>query len=171
MALTILSHPLMVEVILPFLLIFTLVFAILQKTKILGDGKKQIDALVALSVGLIVVSFGAATGIIISLIPFLAIAAVIILIFLLLYGMTFKPGDFDAPRGVKITIGVLVAIGVVVAVMVATGSWSYVIDTLNTGGGENGLLNVSNLIFVVILVLVVVMAMVGGDKGEKKKDG
>ena len=31
---------------LPFVLIFTVVFAILQKTQILGKGKKQIDAII-----------------------------------------------------------------------------------------------------------------------------
>ena len=41
-----------------FLLVFVVVFAILQKTKVLGDGKKQIDALVALAVALLVLSAG-----------------------------------------------------------------------------------------------------------------
>ena len=54
------------EVLLPFLLVFTVVFAILQKTSILGKGKKQIDAIVSLVVGLIVVAFGYATNVIIK---------------------------------------------------------------------------------------------------------
>lgn len=43
------------EVLLPFLLIFTLVFAILQKTKILGDDKKNFNVVIALVAGLAVV--------------------------------------------------------------------------------------------------------------------
>lgn len=43
------------DVLLPFLLIFVIFFAILQKTKILGEGKKNLNVVVALVVGLLVV--------------------------------------------------------------------------------------------------------------------
>jgi hypothetical protein len=48
MAVPIFISPFFMDYVLPFVLVFTLVFALLQKTKILGDGKKQIDSLVAL---------------------------------------------------------------------------------------------------------------------------
>lgn len=43
------------DVLLPFLLIFTLVFAILQKTKILGEDKKNFNVVIALVMALTVV--------------------------------------------------------------------------------------------------------------------
>ena len=43
------------DVLLPFLLIFTIVFAILQKAKILGDDKKNMNIIIALIIGLSVV--------------------------------------------------------------------------------------------------------------------
>jgi len=43
------------DVLLPFILIFTIVFAVLQKSKILGDGKKNFNVMVALVLGLSVV--------------------------------------------------------------------------------------------------------------------
>ena len=43
------------DVLLPFLLIFTVLFAILQKTSILGDKKKNMNVVVAVIIGLIVV--------------------------------------------------------------------------------------------------------------------
>ena len=43
------------DVLLPFLLIFVIFFSILQKTKILGEGKKNLNVVVALVVGLLVV--------------------------------------------------------------------------------------------------------------------
>lgn len=43
------------DVLLPFVLVFTIVFATLQKTKILGDGKKQYNVILALVMGLAVV--------------------------------------------------------------------------------------------------------------------
>ena len=165
MAPTILSSPFVVETVLPFLLVFTIVFAVLQKSEILGKGKRQIDALVSLVIGLIVVSFGYASGIIVSIIPFLAVAAVIILIFMMLYGMTFKSGEFKMDRGIQIAVAILVAIGLIVVVLVATGGWHYISDMLNTS--ENSSAVVSNLIFLAIIILAAVFFMFSG-KGKKE---
>ena len=43
------------DVMLPFLLVFTIVFAILQKAKVFGDDKKNLNVVVALIMGLAVV--------------------------------------------------------------------------------------------------------------------
>lgn len=43
------------DVLLPFVLIFTIVFAIMQKTEILGKGKKNINIMIALVMGFAVV--------------------------------------------------------------------------------------------------------------------
>lgn len=147
---TVLSHPVFVEVVLPFLLVFTVVFAILQKTKVLGEGKKQIDAIVALVVGLIVISFGFATGIIVSLVPILAVGVVVILVFMLLYGMVYKEGDFDLHKGVKITIGAIAAVVVVIAVLVSTGGLNYLIEVFWYSGEGSGLL--TNVVFIVVII-------------------
>lgn len=169
MALTIFSNPLFVEAILPFLLVFTLVFAILQKTKVLGDGKKQIDAIVAGVIGLIVISFSYATGIIISIIPFLAVAAVVILIFMLLYGMTFASGKFEMHWGIQTAIGIILAIGIIVTVMIATGAWDYIVGVLNTGADKSAI--ITNLVFIGLFVAAVAAVLAGGGKGkDEKKD-
>ncbi len=165
MAQTILSHPLFVETILPFLLVFTLVFAILQKTEILGKGKRQIDAIVSAVMGLIVISFGYATGIIVSLIPFLAVGTVVILIFLLLYGMVFE-GKFEVHKGIKVTVGILAAIGVIIATMIATGAWDYVADMLNTGADSSVI--ITNLVFIAIFIAVIIVVAVGAGKGKSE---
>jgi len=43
------------DVLLPFLLIFVLVYALLQKTKILGDEKKNLNIVVAIVMGMLIV--------------------------------------------------------------------------------------------------------------------
>ncbi|MBR9692134.1 hypothetical protein GOV06_05105 [Candidatus Woesearchaeota archaeon] len=43
------------DVLLPFLLIFTIIFAILQKSKLLGENKKNFNVIIALIIGLSVV--------------------------------------------------------------------------------------------------------------------
>lgn len=157
---TIFSNSLFVNTILPFLLVFALVFAILQKTKILGDGKKQIDAIVALVIGLLVVSFANYTDIIVYLTAFLAVALVIILVFLLLFGAFFEPGKFEVSNGIKITAGIVALIAVVIAVLYYTGAWSYIKDNYWGNGSGWG----TNVIFVVLIIAAIAVVLVGKEK-------
>lgn len=166
---TVLSSPFVQEIILPFILVFVVIFAILQKTKVLGEGKKQIDALVALAIALIVVSFGFATGIIVTLVPFLAVSAVVILVFMVLYGMTFRPEDnkgFKMNKYISGTIGGLVALGVIITLLVATGAWNYLEDQIfyDSDGGTSFVTNA-------ILILVVLFAVGLAVFGKESKSG
>jgi len=161
---TILSSPIFLELVLPFLLVFTIVFAILQKTKVLGDGKKQIDAIVDLVVGLIAISFGYATGIIISLIPFLAVSAVIILVFMMLYGMVYKDGNFEMSKGLRITFGIVIGIAVIIVVLVATGFWDYLYNLFFLGGEGDSI--ISNIIFLVVVIVAIAAVIFPGKKSD-----
>ena len=67
--------------ILPFLLVFVIIFAILQKSKILGAGKAQIDALVSLVIAIVLIVFPTPRDIIVNLVPWLAVGVVVILVF------------------------------------------------------------------------------------------
>src|SRR3989338_10382288 len=99
---TILSSPIISEGVLPFILIFTVVFAILQKSAILGKDKKQIDALVGIVFGLITITFARAVGIINQLLPFLAVSVILILVFLILVGFMHKSDEkFVWDEGLK----------------------------------------------------------------------
>ena len=88
-----------VDIMLPFLLIFTVIFAILQKTKILGAGKKQFNAVIALVVALSVViphvtkSYPGGFDVIEILnafLPQIALIAVVLIMILILVGV-FAP--------------------------------------------------------------------------------
>ncbi|MBX4211935.1 hypothetical protein KW787_00565 [Candidatus Pacearchaeota archaeon] len=152
---TILQSPLFVELILPFLLVFTLVFAVLQKSKILGDGKRQLDAIVSLVVGLIFVSFAWAVGLVVQLIPFLAVALTVGLVFLLMWGMFYEPGTFKIHERVKMTVGIIAVIAVVIAVLVFSGGWNYIRD-LFVGGNSAIATNVTLILIVIIAVGIVI---------------
>jgi hypothetical protein len=81
--------------ILPFMLVFVIVFAILQKSKVLGEDKQQIDALVSLVIGLILVVVpGPQKEIIVSIMPWLAVALCVLLVFFILYG--FVAGELKS---------------------------------------------------------------------------
>ncbi|MFH0936379.1 MAG: hypothetical protein V1815_01715 [Candidatus Woesearchaeota archaeon] len=74
------------DVFLPFVLIFTISFAVLQKAKILGD-KKNINAVVALVIGLLLVQNQNIVNIINTFLPNISLVLVVILMFLLVVGI------------------------------------------------------------------------------------
>lgn len=149
------------QAIVVFLLVFTVVFAILQKSEILGKGKSQVDALVSLSVGLLVISVGYATSLIRQIIPFLAVSLVVILVFLLLVGIFFKQGEFNLPKGVIIAFGIIAFAAVAIAVLTFTGSWS-LIEKYFSGGGQM----VPNIILLVVVVAAVWLVLKFAGKSE-----
>jgi hypothetical protein len=167
---TILQSGLFMNLILPFLLIFTVIFAILEKSEILGKGKKQVDALVALAVGLIVVAFGNYVDIIGKMTAFLGVAVVVILVFLILTAIFYPQGGFKLEDNVKKAGMGIAAVAVVIALLVYTGSWSYIKNAFS--GNGSGLL--MNVIFIVIIVAAVAAVVFGskggGNSGEEGKD-
>ena len=89
------------DVILPFLLVFAVVFGILEKTRILGEEKiagelypkNNINAIVAFVIGMLVV---AATKIVDTLtlaLPRVSLLLVVSLSFLLMIGIFIRPGE------------------------------------------------------------------------------
>jgi hypothetical protein len=165
----ILSNPFFAEIILPFVLIFVLVFAILQKSKVLGDGKRQIDAMVSLVIALMAVSFGYAVGIILALMPFLAVSAVVILVFMILHGMVYKEGEFEMTKGLRIAFAIISGIALLIALLVATGGWEYMISLVGylayseSGGGI-----VANFILFAVIAAAVAVVLWGGKSGGGK---
>lgn len=167
---TVLTSPFFLNAVLPFVLVFTVLFAILQKSKILGEGKKQIDAIVSLIIALIVISFANAVGIITSLMPFLAVSVIVILVFLLLFSMVFQGEEFKLHKGIKWVIGLLVAVAVVAAVLIATGAWDYI--RYEWLYGESGGAIFTNVIFLIIVLAAIAVVLFGdkwGGGGNKDK--
>ena len=122
-----LIHPYFLDYVLPFVLVFTLIFAILQRTKLLGEEKKQVDALVGLVVGLILIAFPSARSIVVLLMPFLAVSAVLLLVFMLLYGFIMGKSDGDVlDKGWKRTFGAILALALITFFLIITGYWDSV---------------------------------------------
>lgn len=164
---TIFTNPIFIQTILPFLLVFTLIFAVLQKSKILGDGKRQIDAIVALAVGLIFVSFGNATDIVVRMIPVLGIALVVILIFMILFGSLYKEGSFEMHNYLKIGLGILIGILVAGTVLILTGGLNYVVSFIFNGSNTGIIINI--ILIVVIIAAIAAVYNGGGKSGGKDK--
>ena len=159
----ILISPYFLNYILPFVLVFTLIFAILQKSKLLGDDKKQINAMVGLVAGLILIASPFSRYIVVELMPFLAVSAVILFVFMLLYAFIGGKTDGDVlGSNWKIVLNIILVVALVTTLLMITGYWDYVWDfTFGRTGGSQILVNG----FMVIAIAGAIIAVI---KGEDK---
>ncbi len=126
---TILQHWVFRRFALPFLLIFFAVFAILEKTGLFGTDKKQLNALIAFIVGLMVISVTYPVEVINNLILFLTVSIIAVFAALLLWG--FIAGEAKVGgKGMKTFFGIVVIIVIIGAVFWATGLFMPFIDLL-----------------------------------------
>ncbi len=118
---TLFTDPFFTQVVLPFLLIFVIVYAILQKSKILtGESENRpINIIVAFIIAFLFVGVPSVVGVTLNIIPIIAIILVILLSFMLIFG--FAGIDVHQNRGIKIAIGIILGIALLATVIWATG--------------------------------------------------
>ena len=156
------DSPFFTEMLLPFLLVFVVVFAILQKSKILGEGKAQVDAIVGLVVGLILIGVPGPRDVLVGIMPWMAVGVAVILVFLILYG--FVVGDLSKlgeEKGVKIGMGILAGVFTLGVVVFVTGLGPKIWDSF---GGSSDIW--MNIVMIVLVLGAMAVAVLGGKKGE-----
>jgi hypothetical protein len=131
------------DVVLPFLLVFTLIFALLEKTKVLGvekhDGvaytKKNLNAMMAFVAGFLVVASAELVRIINNVLANAVLLALFSVLFLMLAGSFYRDDEFDLSDKWKTFFMVLMLIGVVLIFLHATGwlygLWFYVVNHID----------------------------------------
>ena len=149
---------------LPFLLIFVIVFAVLEKSKLFGENKHQINSLLGLVVGLILIGFPVPRDIVVAIMPWVAVGAATMLVFFILYG--FVGGDLseEMPKSLKIVFGSLAGLFTLLVVIFTSGLDDIIAGWLN--GGEN----VLSAVFVIVLVVGAVLWAVLSNGVKKKED-
>lgn len=161
-ATTFLSNSIINDFILPFLLMFFIIFAILERTKLFGEGKKQLNALVAFVIALIFVGAVFPKLIVSNMILFLSVAIVIIFVFLLIWGFIF--GDekgFKATGWMKYFLGISAGLAVLVAIVFATGLNTQIVDFFSTQS------NIwTNLAFIIVIVIALALVLLQREKGK-----
>ncbi len=124
------------DIILPFLLVFTLVFAILEKTKILGVEKvkdqeytkKNINAMVAFVTAFLVIASTQLVAVISSVMANVVLLLILSVCFLMLVGSFYSDKQFsleNSPKWVKFLM-IFMFIGVVVIFLNALNWLQYV---------------------------------------------
>jgi len=157
------------SVVLPFIFVFAIVFAILEKTMILGsEGKKDdpkpkasIDAMVSFVVALFVVAATNIVGIIRESLPMVVLVLIVIISFMLLAGSFMGSGEFSFKDSKfwKIVLTVIMFISVILiflnAIKTENGvswlkyAWMYMTQNWATGP------IVSGLVFLVVIVAAI----------------
>jgi len=169
MAEQIFASPIFIEYILPFVLVFTLIFAILQKSKLLGDNTKQINSFISLVVGLILIAFPFSRDFVVLLMPFLAVSVVILFVFMLLYGFIWhKRGDV-LHKGVKITLGIIFGLAVITAVLIISGYWEPIYEFLFKRE-DAGQVWVNVILGIILIGAILAVVLPRGEEREDKED-
>jgi hypothetical protein len=161
------------DVLLPFLLVFTVVFAVLQKSNILGEDQNNLDAIVAFVVGLLFVAASKAVSIINEALPQVMILVVVGLGFLLMLGIFAKPGGTvfdDLGKNTRLVIQIVMAVAVVLiflgVIKLDNGQswlsygWNYLIYFWDSA--------VIGSIVIFLVVIGVIFFVVKGGKSEER---
>jgi len=162
------------DVLLPFILVFTLVFAILEKVKVLGEKGKRYNVMVALVIGLAVViphvlspSPFDAVSIMNKAFPSVSIFVVAILALFILIGLwSSKSLKWGASAKGWLTI---------IAFIIVAGIFTYAAGWWGQGTLPNWLnfMNDSGTIALIVIVIVFVLLIAyitGGGKDETSRE-
>ncbi|MEW6063500.1 MAG: hypothetical protein AB1571_03990 [Nanoarchaeota archaeon] len=120
----------MFEVVLPFLLVFAIVFAILEKTKILGTDetakkpKTNINVVVSLVIGLLLVLQTEIVQIINNFLPKISLVIIVVLMFLIVLGI-FNPEAVGTWGGIPLFFAVILTILAVAWSLTPVAGWQW----------------------------------------------
>ncbi len=165
MAETILQHPILTSFVYPFLIVFFIVFAVLEKTKLFGDEKRQLNALLSFVIGLVFVSAVFPKMVVENMILFLSVALVIMFVILLLWGFIFAKdsGGVEFTPGMKKGLFTVITLAIIVAIFWATGiSSTQAYDLLFGQSWSEAFW--TNFIFIVLIAIAVGLVIKGAGK-------
>lgn len=145
-------NPFFTDIILPFLLVFVVIFAVLRKSEVLGDNKFA-DVIVAMVIAFIFVGVPQVVGFTMKLLPIITVLVVIILCYFLIFGFL----GIHKSSGIMIALGIIFGLAFIGTILWATGVWAKIV--LNEA-------LVGSIIMLVVLggVIALVVAIGGGKK-------
>lgn len=157
------------DIILPFLLIFTIVFGVLEKTRIFGtaDGKPKanINAMIAFAIALFFVATPRLIEAVQISLPQVAMLLVVLMSFMMLVGfmMSDKEFSFESHKGLKIFLMFTMLVGIVLIFLNAVGFW----EEFWTLFGFNFWTSSAGMTLIFLGVIVGAIAFITG--GKKKE--
>lgn len=159
------GSPVFTNIILPFVLMFVVVFAILEKTQILGKEKRQINAIVSFIFSLMFLAVPGVIGMTQKMIPIIGMIIIILLSFMMLFGFVGgQTGEKGLNKGLKITFGILIGISMIVMIMWATG----ILPSMSSFFSNDEVVSTTIFIVFIIAIFSVVLSTTPKEEGSKK---
>lgn len=145
--------------IIPFLLIFAIVYAILEKSKILGENN-AIKVIISISIGLLALQFNTVSYFFSNIFPKFGVGLAIFLVIIIFLGF-FYYKENDTTDWIKKVgwIGWVIAISIVLWALTSWGNW------FNT---TNPLFFLKDYIWGIIVLGIIVLVIYLISKGNKK---
>ncbi len=163
------------DVVLPFLLVFTVIFGVLEKTKVFGteDNKtrKNLNAMVAFVIGFFVVATAQIVGILQTALPVIILILILVIAFMIVYGATLGEGELNVWQQFTKGKGIF-ALGIVIAIIAivlgAMDLWGDFMYWVNQTLGGPALTTVILLVVVGIFMWIVLSGNSGGGSEKNK---
>lgn len=147
------------NVILPFLLVFAVTFAVLRKIQLFGDNKR-VDAIVSFIMAAFLVSATGIVDVLIGFLPRVSMIVLVLLMLILVVGVFSGRSDWG---GGFLTIGAIIAILAVLWALGAAADWEVPLV------GEITEQDVGTLIVVGVFVLVIWLIVREPDNSNSNK--
>lgn len=110
--------------VIPFLLIFAVVFAILQKTKVLGERNTAVQTIIAVAVGLLSLQFDFVSTFYSEIFPRFGIGLAIFLVVIIFISFFYHPlKNGEMPTAMKV-LGWVIGIGVIIWSLTSWDFWA-----------------------------------------------
>lgn len=140
--------------IIPFLIIFALLYGILSKIKIFGDDSKKVNAILSVAIALISVQFSFLTDFFAALFPRFGIGIAVILVAMVMMGLFYE----EKHKGTMLYVGIGVFVIIILSTFFALG-W----------GSDWSISENLPLILMVVMFVGLLYAILKGKKKEEKK--
>ena len=144
------------QIIIPFILFFAVIFAILEKSKILGENVRAVNGVVALVIALTATGAVVVTGIVSTMIPLVMLSITVLLLFFLMYGLFAGDLSQVAP-GIRISFGIASGVAVALIFLYSANLFSYV-----TG-------EIIGMVLLIAAVIAVIATIVSASKGSSSR--
>lgn len=113
--------------VIPFLLIFAVVYGVLAKVKIFGEDSRGVNAIIALAIGLLALQFDFVSTFFATIFPRFGIGLAIVVVVVILMGIFVE--NMEGMKGLK-----WMGLGIGIAVVLwALSQWSWSLDSWGIG--------------------------------------
>lgn len=151
------------DIVLPFLLIFAIVFGILSYMKIFGD-QRGIHAVIAVILGLLSIRAGFFQAFLSQIAPRLGVGLTILLVLLILFGLFVQDQS-------KKTIGwILLGIAAIIFIVIISQMYT-IFQGFGSGLGFNNPETIGWIIMLGLLIVIIIIVAIGNAGKDDKSKG